>query len=428
MDNKMKTRSGTILKRAVTILMAVALVMTMGFVPMGTSHGLEKATIPKAYKSGYNVYKCIDISNHQGVISVSSFKKLKSKHGITHVIVRVGYTGRNKLRIYGRWADASYKKNIENAYAAGLKVGAYYYSQAITVAQAKKEAKKTISLLAKYKSKITLPVAIDWEFNSSNRDLTRSAASKNGKAVNTKIISAYCDMIKDAGYKPMIYSSASIFTGYLNRDPLHANYKIWVASWTGGKATTYSKPMYMWQFTSDARFGASLTGTSRVDLNYVFIKKTGKWVAYSGGRYKYKQGSVYLKKQWLTLSGKKYYLDEDGYCLQNTYQKIGNYYYGFDKDGVMYKSTSATIGGKTYKFLSNGRSVLYQMKVVNIKDGKLNYRTKAGGGTVKGHYSVGDKILVVRVSGDWVQAKNGYWSISGEKGVSYLEVVKTWPQ
>lgn len=433
---KMKWRK-RIARQALPLLMAAALVLTLGFVPSGQSHGaiptVNSAKLPKAYKSGYSVYKCIDISAWQGEITKSQFKKLKKNKGITHVIVRVGYT---KWVSFLRFKDNYYQKNINNAHAAGLKVGAYYYSQAKSTTEARKEADKTIKLLSGYKDKITLPVAFDWEWGGR---LNAKWARKNGKAANTKICQAYCDRIKKAGYTPMIYASSSVLTNYLNRDTLHSKYKIWVAAWTYGKATTYSKPMYIWQFSDSGRFGKSLTNTDRVDVNYLFVKKSGKWVSFSNGKYKYRQGGVYLTSQWITVKGKKYYLDKKGYRLEDTYKKIGSYSYGFNKNGVMYKNTSATINGNTYKFAKNGRSILYRMKVVNADGGYLNRRTGPGGSYAKKStnpktYVNGDKFYVVRTKGDWVQDAEGYWCISQEKNKKTgekepcLDIIKTWPQ
>lgn len=412
-------------RRVLPIMMALVMVVSLGFVPSGQSHGaiptVNSAKLPAAYKSGYSVYKCLDISAWQGTISKSQFTKLKKNKGITHVIVRVGYT---KWASFLRFSDNHYKANISNAYAAGLKVGAYYYSQAKSTKEAKKEAEKTLTLLKPYKSKVKLPVAFDWEWGGR---LNAKWAKSNGKTKNTKICQAFCDTIKAGGYTPMIYASSSVLTNYLNRDTLHKKYKIWVAAWTYGKATTYSRPMYMWQFSDSGRFGKSLTNTERVDVNYLFVKKSGKWVSYSNGRYKYKQGNSFLKSQWLTLSGKKYYLDKNGYRLADTYQKIGSYYYGFGKDGVMYKSATVTIAGNTYKFIKNGRSVLKRVKVVDADGGYLNRRSSIGG-AVKGKYYDGDKFNVVRVKGDWVQDTDGYWCISKEDGKSCLKTIATWPQ
>ena len=150
---KKERRKHLLRRRALPILMAVVMVLTMGFLPSGNASAsiptINYAKLPPAYASGYHAYKCIDISNWQGALTKSQFKKLKSK-GISHVIVRVGYT---RWASFLRFKDASYKENITNAYAAGLKVGAYYYSQAKTEKQAVKEANKTIKLLKKYKSK-----------------------------------------------------------------------------------------------------------------------------------------------------------------------------------------------------------------------------------------------------------------------------------
>ena len=407
-----------------TMVTAFLLLAGMAMLPAGQVHagGVDSATLPSAYKSGYNVYKALDISNWQGEITRSQFQKLKNKHGITHVIVRVGYT---RWAAFLRFADASYKQNIENAHAAGLRVGAYYYSQAKSEKEARKEAKKTINLLTNYKSSINLPVAFDWEWGGR---LNASWARSNGKAANTKICQAFCDEIKGAGYEPMIYASRTVFENYLNRNTLHDKYKIWVADWTGGKATIYDKPMYMWQFSSKAQFGTALTNTTNVDINYVFVKKVGQWIAYANGKYKYKEDGIFLKSQWLTLGDNTYYLDANGYRVTG-YQQIDNYFYGFSPDGIMYKKTSAEIDGKTYKFLSDGRAVLYKAKVVNVSDGLLAYRTKPSltKGSTVGHYSLGEKIKVVRTKGDWVQASNGYWSLSVEDETEYLQITKTFP-
>ncbi|MBQ9060683.1 MAG: hypothetical protein IJ128_06035 [Firmicutes bacterium] len=414
-------------KKVLPILIALVMVLTTGFLPVNTTHAaVNSAKIPKQYQSGYQIYKCIDISNWQGVITKAQFKKLKAK-GVTHVIVRVGYT---RWASFLRFADASYKKNIDNAYAAGLKVGAYYYSQAKSQKEAKKEAQKTVKLLKNYKSKISLPVAFDWEWGGR---LNAKWAKKNGKSANTKICQAFCKEIKASGYKPMIYASSSVLINYLNRDTLHNQYKIWVAHYTGGKATDYSRTMYMWQYSSTAQFGKSLTNTTNVDINYMFVRLSGKWVKASNGKYRYKVGKEYLKSQWLTMDGKKYYLDSNGYRMTG-YHKIGNYSYGFSSKGVMYKSTTATIGGKKYKFASNGRSVLYTVKVVNVSDG-LAYRTGPSTSSkykTKGKYKKNYTFDVVRNSSGWYQAGNGtgkgYWSLSKEGGKTYLKKVTKYPQ
>ena len=412
---------GKYLRKATVLLMALVMIAAAGFAPSGQSHaaGVNSAAIPSQY-AGYATYKCIDISNWQGVLTVNQFKKLKSQKGITHVIVRVGYTS---MTLFWRHADASYKQNISNAHAAGLKVGAYYYSQAKSVTEARKEADKTIELLRCVKKKITMPVAFDWEWG---RRLNAKWARKNGKAANTKICEAYCQKIKAAGYTPMIYASSSVLANYLDRNTLHKKYKIWVAHYTGGKATNYAKPMYMWQFSSTARLGKSLTNTTNVDINYVFVKRNGKWVKSSNGKFRYKVGGTYLRSQWLNLAGKKYYLDAEGYRVTG-YKKIGYYYYGFDSAGAMITGKTVKIGKKTYKFLSNGRSVLYTGKV-SVSD-YLSYKTGPGVNYSRaGKYPNGKVLDIVRVSGNWAMAGNGYWSCVKEGKKTYIKRIVSYPR
>ena len=388
----------------------------------GLTQGLVSASIPSRYKSGYDVQRCIDISAWQGAVTTSEFKQIRAL-GINRVIVRVGYSS----IAYGdlkRNTDKYYKTNISNAYAAGMTVGAYYFSQAKNVSEAKKEASYTLSLLSSYRSKIKMPVVFDYEFNTR---LNSSVAKKLGKNGVANVAIAFCDAVKSAGYKPMYYASASVLCNYVNRDTIHSRYLVWLAHYTsGGKATDYSRPVYAWQYSSSGRLRNAKTGDSiisgRVDMNYVFVKKSSAsktpssssssgngWVKQSNGKYKYKSNGQWLRSRWLNVSGNVYYLDSEGYRLTG-YQKIGQYYYGFDSNGVRYHGTKVKIGGKKRTFLKSGIAVIQKAKTT----GSLNYRT--GPGTQyakKGSYKKGKKVKVIRKCGKWRQLSNKYW-VSGK--------------
>ena len=390
----------------------------------GMTQGLLSASIPSRYKSGYSVQRCIDISAWQGAVSVSEFKQIKAL-GIRRVIIRVGYTS----VAYGslkRNTDKYYKSNINNAYAAGLAVGAYYFSQARNVSEAKKEAAYTISLLSNYRSKIKMPVVFDYEFNTRLNSGVAKDLGKNGVA---RVGSAFCDAVKSAGYIPMYYASASVLCKYVNRDTIHSKYLVWLAHYTsGGRATDYAKPVYCWQYSSSGRLKNAKTGKSiidgRVDMNYVFVKTSSAkstssassttssntgWVKQSNGKYKYRSKGVWLKSRWLNVGGKVYYLDSNGYRLTG-YHKIGQYYFGFNSSGVRYAGTKAKVGGKKRTFLKSGIAVIQSAKTT----GSLNYRT--GPGTQyakKGSYKKGKKVKVIRKVGKWRQLSNKYW-VSGK--------------
>ena len=284
-------------KRITACIMVLAMFVSLGFVPgnEASAASLLSAKIPSKYKSGYNVYRAIDISAHQGGLSVSQFKKIRDL-GITHVIIRSSYTRwQSKFRID---TDKRFATNIKNAYAAGLKVGVYHYSQAKTVAEAKTEAAYTLRVIKPYRSKISLPVVFDDEFGGR---LKSKYARSKGKTYMTNVAIAYCSAVKAAGYTPMIYGSASFFKSYLNRDKLHSMYPIWVAHYTrNGKATDYSKEMAMWQYSSSGRLktsGGKSIVSGRVDMNYIFIKKGTHmgWVPKSTSKQKAKSTKYVVK-------------------------------------------------------------------------------------------------------------------------------------
>lgn len=268
-DVKMKR-----MKRAAVFLIAAAMFVSLGFVPGGESSASGKllsAKIPAKYSSGYDIYRAIDISAHQGGLSVNQFRQIKAL-GITHVIIRSSYT---RLAYFGLKPDKCFKTNINNAHAAGLKVGVYHYSQAKTTKEAQKEAAYTLRQIAPYKSKITLPVVFDYEFGVR---LNGRYAKKQGRTKMTNIAIAYCEAVRRAGYTPMVYANASMLNSYVNRDTLHAKYPIWLAHYTRkGKATDYSKEIAMWQYSSSGRLTNARTGKAivkgRIDMDYLFVKK-----------------------------------------------------------------------------------------------------------------------------------------------------------
>lgn len=297
-----------VMKRTVAIVLAAAMFVSLGFLPGGESSaaGLLSATVPTKYKNSCDVYRCIDISNHQGALSVSQFKQIKAL-GIPCVILRAGYT---RLLTFTLKEDTSFRTNINNAYAAGMKIGIYYYSQAKNVDEAKKEAAYTLKLITPYKSKISMPVAFDYEFGGR---LNAAVAKKAGRTAMTNNALAYCNAIRSAGFTPMFYGNVSMLNSYMNRDVIHSHYPVWLAHYTrNGKATDYSKDIYMWQYSSSGRLNNASTGKAivkgRIDMDYVFVKKgtnflPGTSAASISGSYKVKMKKTVYKRKG---PGKKY--------------------------------------------------------------------------------------------------------------------------
>ena len=191
----------------------------------------------------------IDVSEWQSSVNWTAVKNA----GVDFVIIRVGYTGWGTGSIN---LDSKFTSHINGALAAGLDVGVYYYSQAITVAEARKEADFVAQKIAPYKSKIKYPVAFDTESTGAG-----GRGDKLTKAARTQIAKAFCDRVKSYGYTPMIYSNLSWLNNNLDMNLLSA-YPVWVAQYYS--INQYSRPYKCWQYTSSG----SVSGISgRVDLN-----------------------------------------------------------------------------------------------------------------------------------------------------------------
>lgn len=342
------------------------------------------------------VYDCIDVSAHQSTID---WEKVKAA-GITHAVIRVAYRGQTTGSLN---KDSRYVENIKGAYNAGIKVGVYIYSQAITEAEGREEAKYITDKIEAYRSMITMPVVFDYEFGLAKSDGGRFYAGRLSKSKMTAICTAFCEYIKDKDYDPMVYANYNMLSKYLDKDELSARYKIWLAHYN--TSTDYPGEFYMWQYTS----GGSVSGISgRVDMNFIYEKdnSTGKWVKTDSGKYMYlKSDGRYACSEWITHGGYRYYINSSKVRVTG-YKKIGYYYYGFSSSGKMYKSTTAAIGTKKYRFASSGKSILYTAKTTDA----LNYRT--GPGTsykIKGTYSKGKILTVVSAKNGWGKLKNGYW-------------------
>lgn len=190
--------------------------------------------------------KCIDVSYWQGKISQSNWEKIKKTCG--YAICRASYTNQKSFKLN---PDSTFATNFVNAKAAGLKVGAYHYSQATTVAEAKTEAEYLCKILKNYSP--TFYVVCDFEYGGRLN-------SKIGKKASD-IANAFCDVVKAHGYNPCIYANTST----LNSNLTNPKYPVWVAQYAS--SCTYKGSKVMWQYTSSG----SVNGISgRVDLSYVY--------------------------------------------------------------------------------------------------------------------------------------------------------------
>ncbi len=193
----------------------------------------------------------VDVSKYQGEVDWQAVKE----YGIDFVIIRLGYRGYGKGTIF---LDEYYEKNIEDALAAGLEVGVYFFSQAITEEEALEEAEFVLEHIANYD--ITMPVVFDTEIIEDEEARTYDIDSQ----VFTDACIVFCDRIEEAGYDSMIYFNLvwSAFT--LDLEQL-VDYDKWYADY-------YDQPQYpyafqMWQYTESG----SVPGiTGNADINLYF--------------------------------------------------------------------------------------------------------------------------------------------------------------
>ena len=191
----------------------------------------------------------IDISKHNGNIDWNAVKN----SGVQYVILRCGYRGSASGVLV---EDQKFKRNIQGATAAGLKVGIYFFSQAVNEVEAVEEASMTLSLIKNYR--ITYPVYIDVE--SAN-----GRADGISKAARTSVINAFCQTIRNSGYTPGLYANKNWLTEKINTGAL-GGCKIWLAQYVA--APTYGGRYEMWQYSSRGSI-AGIKGN--VDLNVSYM-------------------------------------------------------------------------------------------------------------------------------------------------------------
>lgn len=207
------------------------------------------------YQEGNEIisHKGIDVSKYQGNID---WRKVKND-GVEYAIIRVGVRGYKTGEIA---LDEKFEQNIKGAHAAGIKVGVYFFSQAISVEEAKEEADFVIEQLEPYRDFIDYPIVFDVE----------KVAAKNGrmnlltKEERTEVTVAFCERIKESGYVPMIYGNLEMFGVLIDLEALEP-YPKWFAYYDD--SIYYPYDFKIWQYSAK---GAVDGIKGEVDLNISF--------------------------------------------------------------------------------------------------------------------------------------------------------------
>ena len=192
----------------------------------------------------------IDVSIYQGEIDWPAVKEA----GMEFVMIRAGYRGYGTGKLV---EDANFRTNLEGATAAGLDVGVYFFSQAISVAEAEEEAQFVLTLLDGFE--LAMPVVYDWVYIDED-----ARTAEVDRRTLTDCSLAFLQAIEAAGYKPMLY-----YNSHQVRDLLHLSeleqYDSWLALYT--QRMTFPYRIRMWQYTCTG----SVPGIEgNVDINLYF--------------------------------------------------------------------------------------------------------------------------------------------------------------
>lgn len=194
----------------------------------------------------------IDVSKWQKEID---WDKVKNE-GVDFAIIRCGYRG----SVTGSLVEDPYfEQNIKGARAAGIKVGVYFFTQAVNEVEAVEEASMVISLVRDYE--LQYPVFIDTEGAGGN-----GRADSLNVEERTAVCEAFCTTVKNAGLEAGVYASRNWYNNKLTANTLES-YAIWLAEYRS--VPLYQGYYQMWQYTSKGKINGI---NGNVDLNVSYRK------------------------------------------------------------------------------------------------------------------------------------------------------------
>ncbi len=194
----------------------------------------------------------IDISSHQGDIDWTAL----AEEELGFAILRIGYRGYTAGALN---ADTAFEANYSGAKSIGLQVGVYFYSQAITVEEAKEEAEYVLELLKGLE--LDLPVFYDWEKQTASGSRTLDS----DVSILTECALAFCQTIENGGFSAGIYFYSSLALDTYDLSYL-TDYTFWLSQ--PGEVPDFDYDFAFWQYS----YTGSLEGISaKVDLNMMLV-------------------------------------------------------------------------------------------------------------------------------------------------------------
>ena len=204
----------------------------------------------------------LDVAKYQGTIDWSQV----AEAGVEFAMVRVGYRSQADGEIK---EDTNARYNLQEASKYGIKLGAYFFSTAVSEEEAQEEANWVADFIAPYP--ITYPVAYNCE-NYTESDSRQYRLSKRERTDNAL---AFLKQIEKKGYEGMFYASKNEMEAdaQWQVSRIEPDYKIWVAQYPkepypATEKSTYSKNHQMWQYTREGQLPGI---TEEVDLDIAYF-------------------------------------------------------------------------------------------------------------------------------------------------------------
>ncbi len=197
-------------------------------------------------------YVGVDVSSYQREID---WEKV-AEAGVQFAIIRVGLRGYTEG---GLIEDTCWRQNMEGALAAGLKVGVYFFSQAVSEQEAVEEAEFVLERIKDYD--VTYPVVFDWERQTAEGSRT---AETDGETMTACTV-AFCRRVEEAGYRPMVYFSPTKAYTELELEQL-LGWPFWLAHYTPEwQPSSFRYHFAMWQYSSQGQVDG-IEGAVDLDL------------------------------------------------------------------------------------------------------------------------------------------------------------------
>lgn len=289
--------------------------------------------------------KGIDVSYHNGTIN---WNKVKAD-GVDFAIIRVGYRGYENGKLT---MDTEALENMKNANKAGVPIGVYIFSQAISSSEAVQEANFIVSKIKDYK--IDLPVVLDFEYVAVG--VGRLYKAKLSKSAATSVCTSFCNRVAQLGYTPMVYASKSMYEDKMYAADISQKYPIWMAHYTN--STNYAGEYEYWQYASSGK--VSGINDHYVDMNFRYLNT----LRITGN----KSNSISMK--WDAYNG------SSGYDI---YRKNSKGTYTVLKKGVTgttFTDTSLSPGTSySYKIYANGKCIGFNTGITKL--GTTSLKAKA---------------------------------------------------